>query len=169
MSNNQDGASALQVGRYGLIGAVLGALIGGIGSFSGAFLTYQEQRDTRAIETKRIAYVALISEAEQYRKRLGRVIDAAREEDQATYREERDTLLSEASVELYSAATSVYVIGEVSVSDKANAVLASLFDTNEPLLVKEYDVGDAERATAKGREALDIFQRAAREDLLKED
>jgi hypothetical protein len=75
MSNNQDSATALQVGRYGLIGALLGALIGGLGSFAGAYLTYRQQRDTHEIDTKRAAYVALATEAAQYRLGILRMIE----------------------------------------------------------------------------------------------
>jgi gas vesicle protein len=169
LSNNQNGATALQVGRYGLIGAVIGAVIGGVGSFSGAYLTYRQQRDTHDIDMKRASYVTLASEAEQYRQVMSRMIDAAKEKDQEAYRKERDRILSESSVELYSAATTIYILGNSDLSGKANAVLDAFFGPAETTLAKDYDVNKAEKAEQKGREALRAFQRAAREDLQKMD
>jgi hypothetical protein len=136
LSNNQDTATALQVGRYGLIGALLGALIGGLGSFSGAYLTYRQQRDTHDIDTKRAAYVAMATEAAQYRLGIFRMIEAAEEKDQETYRKERDRMLSESVADLHSAATNIYILGNADLSNKANVVVDVYFGVSETTLAR---------------------------------
>jgi hypothetical protein len=93
---------------------------------------------------------------------------AAEEKDQETYRKERDKMLSESTVDLHSAATNIYILGNSDLSDKANAIMDAYFGVSETTLAKDYDQNKALEASEKGREASAAFQQAAREDLQKE-
>jgi hypothetical protein len=165
VSSNQEGATALQVGRIGLIGAVIGALIGGIGSFSGAYITYRQQRDTQVYNLKRAAYVSLLTEAREYNAVLNAMRDAAARDDQAAYVKDYQRLRSESAQELYTAMANVYFVADASVIGKSNAVGTAYFSYTFPPSLKEFDKQAAQKVVEEGVKARDSFGRAARVDL----
>src|SRR5438128_6768357 len=56
-----DDNSQLKVGRYGLIGALAGAFIGGLASFSGAYVTLHQQLGDADVKARRSACAELAS------------------------------------------------------------------------------------------------------------
>ena len=111
--------------------------------------------------------MTILSEAEQYRKALIRVEEAARGKNHEAYRKERNTLISQASAELYAAATTVYVLGDLNVSSRANAILVALYAPNEPTSLESFNLDASAKALKDGTRAMTEFQRVARADLLK--
>jgi hypothetical protein len=166
MSARQEGATALQVGRIALVGTISGAIIGGLASFTGTYLTYRQQRDIHDADTKRTAYVKLISEAEQYRLTLDRLHVSAERKDQATYAKVREKALAEDVVDLYASVSTVYMISDKEVGDKATAISKAFFSVVYiPASLEDFAVDAARKAKQDGANATVAFSAAARTDL----
>ncbi len=54
-------------GRFALVGTLVGALIGGAASFGGTYLVAETTKDQQELDRQQKAYVAVLTEAEQYR------------------------------------------------------------------------------------------------------
>jgi hypothetical protein len=149
---------------------VIGALIGGIGSFSGAYLTYQQQRDTHAADVKRAAYLSLMTKSREYEAGVGRMRVAASNGDETAYAKEREKLQSSTSQSLYAAMANVYLVtDDNSVKDTANATGAAyFFFVNFPASIEKFDDKVAEKVQTGGSRARDTFSQAARNDVLRD-
>ena len=170
VSGAQEGATAIQVGRIGLAGVIIGAIIGGIGSFSVTFFTLREQRQTQSIETRRTAYVAFSTKGQEYRQLLVDLVAEAAQKDQATYTKDRKRLAS-AGPALYSAHTNVQLVSGPELRDKPTAMTGALF--SHPYIPRSGDafneIADAVlKAMENASKAMGEFMEAARADVLQE-
>jgi hypothetical protein len=104
-------ASALRAARYGLAGALIGALIGGVGSFLGAYVTYKAQEQTHIDDVRRVAYADLVSRARDHQSDRDAAADAAAARDQTTYAKTRAAFI-QAGGDLYKASATVYVVSD---------------------------------------------------------
>ena len=166
--SDREGATALQVGRIGLIGAIVGAVIGGVASVSGAYLTYSQQRDTHAADVKRATYVRLTTESQLYSLALTRLSEVAERKDQAAYTKERQRLFS-SSQSLWAAEQNVYfVAADDNVSGKALAVIEEFFSAGYiPPTIEEFDADAVNKARDAGLKANEDFRAAARTDVIR--
>jgi hypothetical protein len=170
VSSGQEGATAIQVGRIGLAGAIIGALIGGIGSFLGVFVTYRQQRDAEAIDARRNAYATLVTKAYEYRELLIDLGVEAAQKDQEAYNRDRERLAS-AGPALTSARVAVELIGSEGLIDESEAITEGFFSHPYiPRSVDEFVQIDpaVDQAIESGTKAISDFVTAARTDIVRD-
>ena len=170
MSADQEGTTAIQVGRIGLAGAIIGAIIGGLGSFSGTYFTLKDQHDTQSSEARRAAYVSLLTKTQQYRELLINLGDDAARNDQAAYTKDRERLAS-AGPALTTAYVAIALISSKELKDKSAAMAGAY--VSHPYVPQSLDqygrIADAVlKAIDRGQKAYDEFIDEARTDVLKE-
>jgi hypothetical protein len=163
----------MSAARYAVIGTVAGGLLSLVGSFFGSVYTNdasfrqlqlqlaaEERRED--VATRRNAYVAFLSEAGQHRRWLNDVISAADGRDQAAYDAAR-LALSEARAKVFTAAATVYLVGDLD-TNAAAAQYANSDDTAPPA-VEDADANVLREWADVLDAAISDFLRAADADL----
>ncbi|MDF2969405.1 MAG: hypothetical protein K0Q93_3183 [Nocardioidaceae bacterium] len=163
MSSAGDRAT-IQAARFALIGAIAGAAIGVGGSYVGAYLTIQNQTRQELVEERRLAYLKLATEAEQYRRTLTDARDAIGSGDQESWTQLRALLLKQSST-LYAAATQAYFAMDEGETAVANGITRAFFRLSTPTSVKDCDLEDFNEALGAGSQAINHFVGFARSDL----
>jgi hypothetical protein len=148
--------------RLAFRAAILGALIGGVGSLGGVYLSNSVQRQSADHAQLATAYVDVLSEAEIYRRRLLDLKEAAKAGDQALYTKRRENLLNE-SIKLYSSVVRATLISDE--DDALNDITHEFFATDEPVDHRNYDTSRVDEAVAKGTAAMENLQTVAAKDL----
>jgi hypothetical protein len=156
------------VARYGLVGVLIGAVIGGVGSFLGAYMTYKAQTETHSEDVRSGAYATLVADTQEFRADLRDVADAAKAKDERTYVKARVRLIQLAN-DVYRSATTVYILSEnEQVVTAANGVTKVLFENppvEEPIEVEEAEPERLLATLGESARALSAFLAAARADL----
>jgi hypothetical protein len=148
--------------RIAFRGAVLGALIGGLGSFGGSYFTFQSQEEQKVREQLEATYVEVLGEANEYRYMLGDVADAVRQADQESYRDARARVHNQTPV-LYAAAVRADIV-----SDRDSIIsdlVTELFAPNLYIDVKDCDVDQIQKAIDASAGLMTDLNAAAEDDL----
>jgi hypothetical protein len=152
----------LRTARIAFIGAVLGATIGGLGSFAGAYFTYQTQADQKTVETRQAAFVKFLSEADKYRFALGEAGGAVNARDSARYVAARARLI-ELSSSLYAATFEADLASDN--DDLIWDVTNRLFAPDEHPRVEQCNFRQFAEAYEDSQEAMIVFQEAAEREI----
>lgn len=151
--------------KYGLIGAVAGSVVAGIGAFIGAFLTYKVQTDTHDEDTRRAAYVEFVAETQDYRGALFAIHRAVESSDQKAY-DEALAETSRAGAELYAATATIYILKE-----RKDPTAVAATNVNNALIneraarVEDFDLEASRRALERASRLQIVFLDAARTDM----
>jgi hypothetical protein len=149
--------------RYGLIGALVGAFIGGVGSFSGALLTYKQQTDTHTEDVKRAAYVDFLSDAVTFRETLFDLKDAVDNKDQPAYSDALSTSRIAAS-NLSTAGATIGILGDADLTVSVREVTQILLFVR-PRKLESYDRARGQNAINAAPAAFIAFTDAAKRSL----
>jgi hypothetical protein len=151
----------LRAARIAVIGTILGAIIGGLGSFAASYLVYDRQEERQARESLQAAYVNLLREAQEYRLLVDNAIAAVQTKDQATYNGLRVKLFEQGSV-LFSVAIQARILSDE--DDAIKAVTSALFGVSPCVRIANCDVDKFGSAFDEGTRAIDALVEAIEED-----
>jgi hypothetical protein len=136
---------------YGL----LGAIIGGLATFGGAFWTGHQSQSAADITARRGAYIEFTAAVDQYRQDMVRLEDSLRQGGKS-YDHERSRLDAELPT-LFRAATLVKLIGKWPVDQDAVLTSNCLIDFDVPVNPKSVNHNQLTLAIQKSKDGLQIF------------
>lgn len=148
--------------RYTFLGAIFGALVGGVFSFGGTFLTSQTQSQQLENELRRSVYVNFISDADKYKLNLQTASWAVSEGDETTYRErwERSRQLID---ELQQSMIEASLVTEN--REAIYAVTEEYYEYPLPYNMEDCDISKLREAGEAGADATDKLIAIAMNDI----
>ena len=151
-------------GRYTVIGTIIGAIVGGLGSFAGAAYTLSKQQDQHVSEAREAAYVAEISQGQKFRDVLVKLVDAVDAKDQRRYASLRDREQQLASA-LYSASVRAYLLVPQSDIDKVTGISTKSYAYFLPMDVKDCKKQRLQAELTQSSDAMRSLVATARSEL----
>ncbi len=148
--------------RTALAGAILGALIGGIGSFGGAYFTQSSQEEQRTFDVERETYIDLISQCEGFHRLLLDVRSAKRDRNRKQYGQLISGLDSAASSLYRAQAKANLVLDDPS---PVNSVVRDLLVVRVSRDMEDTDVKALDAIIENSGEATVVLVKLGREDV----
>ncbi len=148
--------------RTALAGAILGALIGGMGSFGGAYFTQSGQEEQRRFDVERETYIELISQCDGFHRLLLDVRSAVRDKNQKQYGQLLPRLESAASSLYRAQAKADLVLDEPS---RVNPAVRNLLAVRVSRVMEDTDVKALDETIEKSGSAIVDLIKTGREDV----
>jgi hypothetical protein len=145
-------------------GTIIGAIVGGVGSFAGAAYTLRQQHDQHLIDARKEAYVAEISAAQKYRgllQDLVEAVDAHNSRRYATLRGREHQLASQ----LYNASVRAYLLAPKSDIEKVNDLPNTLYAYFLPLKLQDCQRQRLVDEQSQGSDDMKALAKTARDEL----
>jgi len=138
----------------------VGALIGGIGSWAGAYLTYKAQTQTHTQDVKAAAYGKLTNEAQRFIGDLRQLATAATASDQTSYATFRAKLI-QLNDDVFQASATVYIVSDngkvVDTATKLNNALLRYSPADLPTAPTGVDLNNLNSTRGQSSKLLDDF------------